>query len=354
MRADLHPIRTLLLTVSGLVNRHQQQVIDYLVEENRVLKEHLKGHALRLNDGQRRRLAAKAKLLGRNALNQVATIVTPDTLMRWHHRLIALKWTYKAKRVGRPGLMKAVKALIVRMALGNPSWGYCRIKGELKGIGHDVARSTIAKVLKENGIKPAPDRPSSWRSFIQAHWGQIAGMDFFTTEVWTPRGLVTYYVLFVIDLETRRVQVAGITPFPGEAFMAQVARNLTDCFDGFLRNHRFLIVDGDSKFSEQFKRAIEDAGTKVIRTPRQAPNSNAFAERFVLSIKSECLRRMIFFGEALFRRAVSEFVEHYHVERAHQGLGNERIERGEFTGTGEVECSERLGGLLKHYRRRAA
>ena len=167
------------------MNRHQQDVIAYLVEENRVLKEQLGGPKLRLADDQRRRLAAKAKRLGRQALNRVATIVTPDTLMRWHRRLISAKWTYAAKRVGRPGLMRSIAGLIVRMAQA------LRIQGELKSIGHRVAVSTITKVLKENGIPPAPDRPSSWRSFLQAHWGEVAGMDFFTTEVWTVQGLVT-------------------------------------------------------------------------------------------------------------------------------------------------------------------
>jgi transposase InsO family protein len=143
-------------------------------------------------------------------------------------------------------------------------------------------------------------------------------MDFFTTEVWTPHGLVTQFVLFVIDLKTRRVQIAGITPSPDEAFMAQVVRNLTDYVDGFLRNHRFLILDRDSKLTKQFKDALKSAGVNVF----QAPNCNAFAERFVLSIKSECLNRMIFFGERSLRRACSSFLEHYHSERAHQGLGN--------------------------------
>jgi putative transposase len=202
MLAEIYPLQVLLLTVSGIVNRHQANVVAYLVEENRVLNEQMKGRALRLSDDQRRRLAAKAKLLGRRALDHVATIVTPDTLMRWHRRLIALKWTYPAERVGRPGLMKAIAALIVRMATENATWGYCRIQGELKDVGHSVASTTIANVLKANGIKPAPDRPSSWRSFLQAHWGEAAATDFLTTEVWTPTGLKTYFVLFVIDLKS--------------------------------------------------------------------------------------------------------------------------------------------------------
>ena len=273
--------------------------------------------------------------------------------MRWHRRLIALKWTYAVKRVGRPGLMKKIAALIVRMARDNSSWGYCRIQGELRAVGHRVAASTIAKVLKESGIRPAPERPSSWRSFLRAHWGQIAGMDFFTTEVWTPRGLKTHYVLFLIELETRGVHVAGITTNPDGAFMAQVARNLTDAVDGFLKGRRFVVCDRDSCFTAQFRGILEDAGVKVIRTPRQAPNCNAYAERFVLSIKFECLERMILFGDSSLRRAVAEYVAHYHTERAHQGLGNERIEGDAVPALGEVRCRERLGGILKTYYRAA-
>jgi putative transposase len=264
--------------------------------------------------------------------------------MRWHRRLIALKWTFETKRVGRPGLMKAIKALIVRMATENSSWGYCRIQGELKGVGHRVASTRIANVLKESGIKPAPDRPSSWRSFLKAHWGQVAATDVFTMEVWTPLGLKTYYVLFVIDLKSRRVHLAGITTNPGEEFMAQIARNLTDLADGFLRIQRALICDSDTKFSAQFSRILINAGVEVVLAPRQAPNCNAFAERFVLSIKSECLWKMIFFGEASLRRAVSEYLAHYHVERAHQGLGSEPIERVGAVGDGEVVATSASAG----------
>ena len=276
MKADTYPLRVALWTFSGWLNRHQQDIIAYLVEENRVLKEQMKDRRLRLTDEQRRRLAAKGKRLGRKTLNRVSTIVTPDTIMRWHRRLIALKWTFEAKRVGRPGLMRTIAGLIVRMAQENSAWGYCRIQGELRKLGHRVAPSTIARVLKDNGIKPAPDRPSSWKTFLQAHWGEIAGMDFFTTEVWTPHGLKTYYVLFAMDLKSRRVHVAGVTPNPSELFMAQVARNLTDTVDGFLKGHRFLICDRDSKFSEQFRQILRGAGVDAIRTPIQAPNCNAF------------------------------------------------------------------------------
>ena len=175
------------------------------------MKEQLQGRRLRLTDDQRRRLAAKGARIGRRLLAEVATIVTPDTILRWHRRLIAAKWTYPTRRVGRPGLMQEIRELIVRFAAENPSWGYCRIQGALKNLGHRVAASTIAKTLKEHGIKPAPDRPSSWRVFLKAHWEEIAATDFFTSEVWTPTGLRTYYVLFFIELKTRRVHHAGLS-----------------------------------------------------------------------------------------------------------------------------------------------
>jgi hypothetical protein len=267
MRADLSPLRLLLVTLAGWINRHQHQVIEYLVEENRVLKEQLKGRRLRLTDDQRRRLAVKGQRLGRRVLRQVATIVTPDTILRWHRWLIARKWTFVPRRPGRPGTMKEIAWLILRMATDNPAWGYSRIQGALKNLDHRVARSTVAKVLKDNGIPPAPRRPSSWRTFLRAHWGAIAGADFFTTEVWTRRGLVTYYTLFVIDLWSRRVHVVGSTPNPDAAFMAQAARCLTDAVDGFLASHRVLICDRDRKWTEGFRDIVEGAGVRVVLTP---------------------------------------------------------------------------------------
>jgi putative transposase len=169
MKADLYPLRVLLVTLAGWVNRHQQHVIEYLVEENRILQEQVKGRRLRLTDDQRRRLAATGRRLGRRVLRQVATIVTPDTILRWHRQLIARKWTFTPTRPGRPGIMPEISSLILRMATENPGWGYTRIQGALKNLGHGVARSTVAKVLKANAIPPASDRPTSWRTFLRAH-----------------------------------------------------------------------------------------------------------------------------------------------------------------------------------------
>jgi hypothetical protein len=317
----LSPLRLLLLVFAGLVHRDQVRVIEYPVEENRALRSQLAGRRLRLGPDPRRRLAVLGRALGRKMLTRVATIVTPDTILRWHRELIAAKWTTVGRRRGRPALFRNIRALIVRMATDNATWGYCRIQGELKKVGHCVARSTIAKRLKDNGIAPSPDRPTSWRTFLKAHAGVIA----------------------------------GITTNPDAAFMAQVARNLIDPIDGFLRGKRFLIVDLDTKFTERFREVLERGGVRVVRTAYQAPNMNAIAERWVRSVKSECLDRMIQFGEDSLRRALREYGGHFLEERPHQGLGNELIERP-TGGAVPVECgrvveSERLGGLLRSYRR---
>jgi putative transposase len=217
-----------------------------------------------------------------------------------------------------------------------------------------VARSTVATVLKDNGIPPAPDRPSSWRTFLRAHWGEIAGADFFTTEVWTPRGLITYYTLFVLDLRSRRVHVAGSTPTPDAWFMAQAAWRLTDAVDGFLASHQVLICDRDSKWTDGFRHILQGAGVRIALTPVQAPNANAYAERFVRSIREECLDRLILFGERRLFRALDEFVAHYHGERNHQGLGNALITpAAAAAGGAQVRCRDRLGGLLRYYHRAA-
>jgi putative transposase len=241
----------------------------------------------------------------------------------------------------------------VRMASENSGWGYCRIQGELKKVGHCVAPSTIAKTLKDHGIPPSPQRHTTWRTFLRSHADVIAAADFFTVEVWTPRGLVTHYVLFVIHHATRAVQFAGVTTNPNSAFMAQVARNLTDCVDGFLLGKRYLILDNDTIFTAQFTRILKDAGVKVVRTSLHAPNMNAIAERYVLTVKTECLNKLILFGYAHLERALQNFGCHYREDRPHQALGNELItpRTQDEPSTGDVFVRERLGGLLRSYHR---
>ncbi|MFT7078274.1 MAG: transposase InsO family protein [Planctomycetota bacterium] len=175
--------------------------------------------------------------------------------------------------------MAEIRTLVVRFARENPSWGYSRIQGAIGDLGHRVGRTTVSRILMREGINPAPDRPSSWSTFIGATWGECAAADFFTTEVWTAKGLTTFHTLFVIDLATRRVCIAGTTRTPNEAFMAQVGRNLTDAVDGFLVAHRKLIVDRDTKFTQGFQALLTSRGVETIFTPPRSPNSNAYAER---------------------------------------------------------------------------
>jgi len=250
--------------------------------------------------------------------------------------------------------MREIRELTIRMAEENPSWGYARIQGQLKHLNHRVARSTIAKVLKEHGIKPSPDRPMSWATFVRSHAHLIAAADFFTTEVWTARGLVRHFTLFVIDSATRRIHIAGTTTNPTSEWIEQVARNLTDCEDGFLRGKHFLIIDRDAIFSPRFKSIIRGTGVDILLTAYQAPNMNAHAERLVRSIKSECLDQMIFLGRESLVRTIAEYAAHYHDERSHQGIGNEIISGATAQGEGVVDTRERVGGLLKYYHRRAA
>jgi hypothetical protein len=235
------PFQIFLAALLGWLEREQRDVIAFLREENRTLKAQLAGRRLRLTDAQRCRLAVLGQRLGRAVLRDVATLVTPDTILRWHRELVARKWIYARRRAGRPGVLAEIRRLVVRMAMENPTWGYTRIQGALKNMGHRVARSTIATILKVEGLPPSGERPTSWRTFLRAHWPALVAADFFTTEVWTARGLVTYYTVFVIELRSRRVHVAGSTRHPDEAFVVQAMRDLTNAIDGVLARGGVLI-----------------------------------------------------------------------------------------------------------------
>ena len=353
-------IQFLMVIFAGWVNRSQLEIIAYLQEENRVLREQLGNKRLLFTDAQRRRLAAKAKLVGRYALFEIETLVTPDTLLRWYRALIAKKYDGSTSRnAGRPKTNAEIERLIVRMARGNLGWGYTRIRGALHNLGHEIGRNTIKRVLLDNGIDPAPLRGNSmsWKTFLKAHWGVICATDFFSVEVLTRNGLIRHFVLFVIDLKTRRVEIAGIIQQPDGRWMQQIARNLTDVDDGSLNGCRYLIHDRDPLFTETFTALLKSAGVKTVKLPARSPNLNAYAERFVRSIKSECLAKIIPLGEPHLRQAVTQYMQHYHVERNHQGLDNELIDKSRDAPVGmdaDVLCNERLGGILKYYYRKAA
>jgi transposase InsO family protein len=310
-----------------------------------------------LTDAERRRLATLGKALGRRGLAAVATIASPETILRWYRELVAKKYDGSLQRgQGRPKTGAEIAALVIRMAREN-TWGYTRIRGALKNLGHEIGRNTIKRILLESGIDPAPERGRrmSWATFIKAHLGAIVGMDFFTVEVVTWLGLVRYHVLFAIDIASRKVENFGIVANPGGPWMEQVARNLVDAVDGFLVGKRYILIDRDPLYTEAFRRILVQGGVKAVRLPARSPNLNAFAERFVLSIKTECLDRLIPLGETHLRCAILEYTKHYHEERNHQGLDNELIAPTKATnGVGRVVRRERLGGLLSFYYRKAA
>jgi len=261
-------LHVLIAMVAGWIQRHQQQVIAYLQEENRVLKAQHGGRQLRLTDTERRRLAALAHPLGRKRLKEIATVATPDTLLRWYHRLIAQKFDGSKHRtqLGRPRVAEEIEQLVVRMAEENPTWGYRRIQGALANLGHSIDKLTVRNILRRHHLEPAPQRRQagmSWSQFLKMHWEVLAATDFFTVEVATWHGIVTYYVLVAMELATRRVQVAGITPHPTAAFMQQCARQLTDPFDGFLLGKRYLIHDRDTKFTQAFEPST-DCSRRVV------------------------------------------------------------------------------------------
>ena len=355
----LKPWHLIVLFLASHLNREQQCIIEYLQVENQVLREKLGKKRILLNDDQRRRLAVKGKALGRRALRELVGIVTPDTIMRWHRELVAKKWDYShlRKRVGRPRTKQEVAELIVRMARENPTWGYDRIEGALKNLGVKLSDTTVGKILRAHGIEPAPERgrKTTWKTFLRAHWEVLGAADFTTIEVWTHRGLVTFYILVVMRLSRRQVEIAGVTPNPNAAWMQQVGRNLTDCYDGFLNGTRHLLLDRDKKFLP-FQGVLESTDTKVVLLPPRSPNLNAQIERYMRSVKSECLERMVFFGEKSLRKALTEFTAHYHEERNHQGIGNDIIHPGKEVGqpNGDIRHRERLGGMLSYYYRDAA
>ncbi len=354
-------LHVLIAMVAGWLQRYQQQVITYLQEENSILKAQLGSRRPRLTDTERRRLAALAHPLGRNRLKEVASVATPETLLRWYKQLIVQKFDGSKQRrpCGRPRVAEEVEQLVVRIAVENPTWGYRRIQGALANLGHSIDKLTVRNILRRHHLEPAPQRRKagmSWAQFLKMHWEVLAATDFFTVEVATWQGLVTYYVLVVMELATRRVQVAGITPHPTAAFMQQCARQLTDPFEGFLLGKRYLLHDRDTKFTQAFDTLLKDSGVEPIRLPPRSPNLNAHCERFVRSSKEEVLERVVMLGERSLYHLIHAYLTHYHTERNHQGLDNRLIAPEGAVGghTGHVVRQERLGGMLSYYYREAA
>lgn len=350
--------KRVLSYILGSINEALLSRNEYLVAENRILKGQIKGRLL-LSDAERKTLAEIGKRLGKKVLEEIATIVKPETILSWHRQLIARKFVGSKDRTypGRPRTEANLEKLIVRMAQENRDWGYDRIVGALANLGYQISDNTVGNILKRNGLAPAPERKktTTWKEFIRTHRDLLFGTDFFTAEVWTLNGLVTFYVLFFIRVSSREIHIAGITSHLNEGWMAQIARNVSMEGFGFLKAGDFVLHDRDRKFCWSFQQIIESVGIKRIALPARSPNLNAFAERWVRSIKEDCLSKVILFGESSLRRVISEYEEHYHRERNHQGMDNVLLFPSPELSRKKadpVQCRERLGGLLKYYQGR--
>jgi transposase InsO family protein len=352
--------KTLLAYITGTVDQELLLRNEYLLTENRILRQQIKGR-VQLTNAERKTLAEIGKKLGKQALEEVASIVKPDTILAWHAQLIAKKFDGSQPRQsrGRPKVDAELEDLVVRFAQENRSWGYDRIVGALANLGYSISDQTVGNILKRHGLLPAPERKktTTWHEFIRTHMDVLVATDFFTTEVWTWGGLVTYYVLFFIHLDSRKVHVAGVTPHPDQCWMVQIARNVTMADWGFLSSGLYLIHDRDGKYCPAFQQIIDASGVKRVPLPARSPNLNAYAERWVRSVKDECLSRLILFGEASLHRALHEYADHYHYERNHQGKGNVLLLPSSSQARGRegpIRCHERLGGLFKYYYREVA
>ena len=332
--------------------------IQYLKVENEILRSKLPKR-LAVTPRERNRLLKYGKLVGA-AISQLITIVSPRTFQRWvqaENSGKSNRTTAPAPTVGRPKTDEEIQELILRLARES-HWGYTRIHGELKKLGiTSVSRTTVANIMRKAGIDPNPERKKgTWNQFIKSHLATLWACDFFTKKIWTASGLVDYYVLFFLHLGSRRVIVTGMTAHPHELWVLQQARNFVLLTDQENSAPTHLIHDLDTKFTKAFDERLRADGVEPVKVGPAAPNLNAHAERLVLSIKSECLDHFIVFGEDHLRHLVSSFVEHYNTERPHQGVGNVPLKiAGDVpTNEGEIVCHERLGGLLRHYERKAA
>ena len=324
---------TLLTCLTTLLDKKHRLVIKYLKEENLILCEQLhdkyKVKRIILTDSQRKRLAARAKPLGRKLLGDTTDLFCPSTILGWYCKLIAKKYDgAQNRRCGRPKITKEKIDLVIRFAKDNPGWSYGRICNYMAYLGFEISKSSVKRIMQDYGFNPDPKFRSkgNWNRFIRSHFDVLCATDFFSYELLTPKGLVRCMVLFVIELSTRKVHIAGIKTNPDGNWTKQIARNLTDFEDGFLRGKKYFIHDRDTLFTKEIDDTIEAAGVKVIKTPKQSPNLNAYAEKFVQNIKTKALNHLILTNQKQLEYAINSYLEWYHHERPHEGLDGKMID----------------------------
>jgi putative transposase len=327
------------LELENAVLRHQVKVLRRTVRRPE------------LREQDRAFLAAASRALSRD--RWASFMVTPQTLLRWHRQLVRRKWTYPGRGPGRPPLDPETTDLIIRLGRENPRWGCVRIQGELRKLGIRVGASTIRRILRRVGQGPAPRRTGrTWSEFLRAQGRGVLACDFFTVETVF---LNTLYVLFFIELSTRRVHLAGATRRPDSAWVTQQARNLA--ITGDLEGKHILLRDRDAKFPGPFDEVFRTEGLTAVKTPVRAPRANAFAERWVGSVRRECLDHVLVFGRRHLQRVLSAYAEHYNRARPHRGLDLQPPDpgpRAEAVPGAKVRRHDVLGGLIHEYHRSAA
>jgi len=320
----------------------------------RVLVEHQEKENKRilLTNNQRMRVASKAKRLSRKMLEQCTELFTPDTIMRWYSKLISEKYDGSQSRryAGRPQILPEIVDFVIRFKRENPRWGYKKIRDQVVYLGYNICKSSVKNILIEYGYDPEPDVTvrSTWHEFIKSHWDVLAACDFFTVELLVGRKLVRCLLFFVMELATRKVFFAPIKLQPDGAYMKQVAKLLTELEEGFLHGKRYLIHDRDPLYTTAgFHEILKSAGVEPVKLPARSPDLNPYAERFVKSVKSECLDYMILSSVAQLEYVIEQYSEYYHHERIHQGVGRIIEPKHPIDNKAEMVCIERLGGLLK-------
>jgi putative transposase len=352
---------SLITYLTYCIDKELYKAIDYLREQVRVLVEHQEKQNKRiiLTNRQRMRVAAKAKKLSRRMLEQCTELFTPDTIMRWYRKLIAEKYDGSQNRTyaGSPPILQEIVDLVIRFKQENPRWGYKKIRDQVVYLGYNICKSSVKNILIENGYDPEPDLTvrSTWHEFIRSHWDVLAACDFFTIELLVGSRLVRCTLFFVMELSTRKVFFAPVKLQPDGKYIRQVVRILTDSEDGFLYGKRYLIHDRDPLYrTEGFHETLRSSGIEPVKLPARSPDLNCYAERFVKSIKSECLDHLILSSLKHLEYVIEQYCEYYHHERIHQGVGQIIEPKHAINDTAKIVCVERLGGLLKSYHRLAA
>ena len=351
---------SLITTLAYCIDKELYKAIDYLREQVRVLVEQQEKQNKRilLANSQRMRLAAKAKKLSRKMLEQCTVLFTPDTILGWFRKFIAERYDGSKNRTkaGRPRITDEIVRLVIQFKEESPRWGYQKITDQIVYLGYQISKSTVKNILIENGYDPEPvlTIKTTWHEFIRSHWEVLVACDFFTIELLVGRKLIRCTLFFVMELCTRKVFFAPLRLQPDGEYMKQAARILTDCEEGFVRNKRYLIHDRDPLYTNEFSEILASSGVQTVKLPPRSPDLNPYAERFVKSVKYECLNHLILSSIEQLEYVINSYLAYYHHERIHQSLGRIIDPIHQIDDNAKTVCIERLGGLLKSYHRLAA